>query len=606
MNGSIKFVWMLLIIMISGQTVFSQVDFLTDSLKKSLESATTDRDKISILGKLASSYMVRDEAVSEAYGKKQILIAELSRDRKLMVMALLSNGRRHMNMSGVQTHVNTAIDYYQQALTIARNNNLEMEMVQAYLFLSKSARTNADIEKALSYSTQAFAVISGVKDDGLKSMQDSLKVECYLTMGTNYLIKNERLLAFKNYLNALDIAEITKRKELLNSCYSKMSDFYAELNDYDKAIDNYSKILKNNLADKNNYDLLDDYNNIGKIYTAKKSYDIATSYYEKAIQLADSLKNPDYKITSYLHIVNQYFASEQYQKGIDYLKSNKPLLSFFEKNNLMHFIDQGYGNVYSEMGKLDSADFYLKRALPYYDKNVTNSNKIYFYVAYGKLLSRKGQHPKAIDYLMQSKTLAAGIGNLDILKNITNEIDSAYQRAGDFKNAYVYRTLYDKYKDSIQELSKEKDLVSLEVDNENRRKERLAKAAIDEANRRHNIQYLGITAGIAGVFVLLVMIGLFSVSVRTIRVLGFFSFIFLFEFIILLADNKIHHLTHGEPWKILLIKIVLIAILMPLHHYLEHKVIHYLNTHKKISLDKQSWFGKLFRRKDSNHPANNT
>jgi hypothetical protein len=47
-----------------------------------------------------------------------------------------------------------------------------------------------------------------------------------------------------------------------------------------------------------------------------------------------------------------------------------------------------------------------------------------------------------------------------------------------------------------------------------------------------------------------------------------------------LADKQIHHMTHGDPLQILLIKIVLIALLLPLHHWLEHKVIHYLMRHR--------------------------
>jgi len=103
---------------------------------------------------------------------------------------------------------------------------------------------------------------------------------------------------------------------------------------------------------------------------------------------------------------------------------------------------------------------------------------------------------------------------------------------------------------------------------------------------------MGFTAGIAALFVMLVMLGFFMVSPRTIRAVGFFSFIFLFEFIILLADKQIHEWTHGEPWKILLIKIFLAAVLLPLHHWLEHKVIHYLSTRKKFTPAKGWWFKK--------------
>lgn len=75
--------------------------------------------------------------------------------------------------------------------------------------------------------------------------------------------------------------------------------------------------------------------------------------------------------------------------------------------------------------------------------------------------------------------------------------------------------------------------------------------------------------------------------------LGFFSFIFLFEFIILLADNSIHHWTHGEPWKILLIKIFLIAFLLPFHHWIEKRVVDYLLNHRLINFSDFSPIGFL-------------
>ena len=157
----------------------------------------------------------------------------------------------------------------------------------------------------------------------------------------------------------------------------------------------------------------------------------------------------------------------------------------------------------------------------------------------------------------------------------------------------------------MQKLSREKDLLSLEIDNENRRKEREAARLEQEKTRRHNIQYTGIIIAIATIFILLVMAGVFSVSKTTIHVLGFFAFIFLFEFITLLADNQIHHWTHGEPWKVLAIKIVLIAMLLPLHHWLEKKVIHYLSTQQLIKVRGRGIMGKWFGKKDADLPFSN-
>ncbi len=71
---------------------------------------------------------------------------------------------------------------------------------------------------------------------------------------------------------------------------------------------------------------------------------------------------------------------------------------------------------------------------------------------------------------------------------------------GDFKNAHTCAAFYHQYKDSLQKLSKEKDLLSLEIDNENRRKAREATQQEVELTRRHNIQYMGMAVGIVAIF----------------------------------------------------------------------------------------------------------
>jgi hypothetical protein len=79
----------------------------------------------------------------------------------------------------------------------------------------------------------------------------------------------------------------------------------------------------------------------------------------------------------------------------------------------------------------------------------------------------------------------------------------------------------------------------------------------------------------------------------------------LFEFIILIADTKIHDITHGEPWKVLAIKIGLIAILLPLHHKVEEKVIHYLTTQELLRLKGKGLFGIWRKKKDADVPMGN-
>ena len=80
------------------------------------------------------------------------------------------------------------------------------------------------------------------------------------------------------------------------------------------------------------------------------------------------------------------------------------------------------------------------------------------------------------------------------------------------------------------------------------------------------------------------MMGWFKVSASTIRAIGFFSFLIFFEFIFLVFKKNINGITQGVPLYDLGFMIALAAILVPLHHWLEHRVIHFLTSHHMLKL----------------------
>jgi hypothetical protein len=80
--------------------------------------------------------------------------------------------------------------------------------------------------------------------------------------------------------------------------------------------------------------------------------------------------------------------------------------------------------------------------------------------------------------------------------------------------------------------------------------------------------------------VTLLTLGFFNPPKWLIRGLTFVSFIFIFEFIILLLDSRIHHWAHGAPLPVLGIKVLIACLLVPLHHITEKKVTHFLQSKK--------------------------
>ena len=564
----------------------AQRDFLADSLKKNLSIANTDVSKVNALADLSDYYGGVDASLSKSYGDQAMEVAELSRDRKLIATTWLKAGFRQLNKAGVANNMTLAMDCFLHAEKVARDNDLEDELGFAYVGMARTVRGSGDYGKALNYNNLALSIASA-------SGNDSLKVTAYNSMGNTYRYRNEKLLAFRHHLDALNVAELSGRDPLLTLTYHALADFYVAIEEYDKAIDYEMKVMAIDRKGGNKYALLDDYNNAGKIFVGKKQSELALSMFEKSIALADSLHFVSYKFIPYLDIANMYFNNDEVQKGMVYLNEHPVIKDWFIRTGIGFFLDEGYGSIYSLLGKYDSAYYYFKRAEPEIELKANPFGKYDFYRQFADFYKMKEDYKMAIMYYLKAKAIGEEIKDISLLETTAMNLDTLYGKAGDYKTAYLYNVAYNQYKDSLRNLAKEADLLKLEVDNDNKRHERLAREEEERIHRRHNIQYMGFTAGIVALFVVLVMLGFFMVSPRTIRALGFFSFIFLFEFIILLADKQIHEWTHGEPWKILLIKIFLAAGLLPLHHWLEHKVIHYLNTRRKLMPGKA-----LFRRKD--------
>lgn len=565
-----------------------------DSLKKAFETATTIEEKVDRLDELSRVMMNVNPAKAEEYGRQLITLAEESRDRKLMFKAYLSNGDRCGYLANQKKYSDKAIEFYNKALDLARQNRMAKKTGQAQIHLSAIYLALPDNEKALSYATQAFSLISTLSDD-------SLLAEAHNTYGRVYMAKNENILALRNFLNALRIAEDIKINSLIRNCYVNLSNFYAAIDDYDRAIDYMDKANKilDQIDEKNvPYQKVIYTNFIGNLYAQKKNYDIAISYFERSIRMADSLKFSTLKIPGYVSLLNQYLRIDEPQKALVYLNSpaGDNLKNYLANFGMASVIDQAYGVIYSDMGRFDSARIYLEKATPMFENSTNENSKVGFYGQLASFYRKSGDKKNAIDYYQKVIAISEKNGLLENVKKSSQMLDSLYMESGNFTLSGQYKAQYYRYKDSIETLKREKELTQVEAEDEEQRLIKAAKEAEELKRRRNNIQYLGIVIGIIGLFVALVILGMFKVSAGLIKAIGFFVFLMFFEFIFLVFKKNIYSITHGEPMKDLAFMIALAALLVPLHHWLEHKVLHYLTSHNRLTSAGTHIRNKLWRR----------
>lgn len=565
-----------------------------DSMKKAFEKAVTPEEKVYTLDMLSRIMMNVNQVSAEEYGKLLIRIAEESRDRKLMFKAYLSNGDRCSYFANQKKYSDRAIEFYNKALELARQNRMSKKTGEAQLHLSAIYLMLPDQEKALSYATQAFSLISTLSDD-------SLLAEAHNTYGRVYMAKNENILALRNFLSALRIAENIPNNSLIRDCYMNLSKFYESIDDYEKAIDYMNNAFKklDESPDKNvPYQRVIIINGIGNLYAQKKNYDIAISYFERSIRMADSLKFSTLKVPGYISLLNQYLRIDEPQKALDYLNSpaGTNLKQYLTNFGMASVIDQAYGVIYTEKGQFDSARVFLEKARPMFENSTNENTKVSFYGQLATFYRKSGDRKNAIDYYRKVISFSEKNGLLENVKRASQLLDSMFMAAGDYTQSGIYKAQYYRYKDSIETLKREKELTQVEAEDEEQRLAKAAREAAEQKNRRNNIQYLGIVIGIIGLFVALVILGMFKVSAGLIKAIGFFVFLMFFEFIFLVFKKNIYSVTQGEPWKDLAFMIALAALLVPLHHWLEHKVLHYLTSHNRLTSAGTHLRNKLRRR----------
>jgi tetratricopeptide (TPR) repeat protein len=571
---------------------FAQIPALVDSLKDLLNKATSEQQKFDITANLSRILMNTNPAEADLYGQQLIQIAETSRERDKMVNALLINGERFSYLAGRRDNIEKAIGYFNRGLELAIQNKIDTLIVKTYLLLSGVNRNVPDYDKSLNYCNQAnsYAVI-------LK--KDSITAKVHLEYGSVYLGKNEKLLALRNLLAAVRIGDELKSITLRRDGYNKLSGFYAIIEDYAKAIDFQVKaiqLIPQLKAGNAPYLKVQELNRTGDLYGYKKDYPMASFYYEKALALADSLRYEPIKAMIYRSVIYNYISLDQPQKALDYFNTHPQLKAFLQQVNFSHFIDLSYGYIYMSLGKFDSAKYFYNKAGDFFEKDVNISNKYGYYYQLGKLYQKTGETGKSLDYFLKAKEIADQIGDLDQMRDVVRHLDSIYQQKGDYKEAFLYASLDTKYKDSLNKLGKEKDLLDAVAKDDDERRIELLKQQAEAKRRKNNIQYMSIVIGIVVLFFALVILGMFKVSRGLIKAVGFFVFLMLFEFIFLVFKKNIYYYTHGEPWKDLMFMIALAAMLVPLHHWMEHKVLHYLTSHNRLTAAGHHIKNKFFRK----------
>ena len=530
--------------------------------------------------------------LSDQYGEKKMLPA---RDSVLNLAIDLSfsvdsiRGRALVKfLTNSIYDAKAAREYAEELYSLASRSYNNYWLYRAYQATSKVLMVENNTPEALANVEKAFKTVALLEDE-------TLKAECLIEWGQVLEKAGKKIDAFNNYTQGAYLAQKVGNVELENNGYDALSTFYRFIQNWEKAKD--YKVRQLELFASRHKDSVEYYNLLNQlsfIYFKNNQREAAERLFYRVVRYADASKNDELKQNAFTYYKAYLFDNNQF-------------------SDLRQLYQLHYPGQWEYIRRTDTSQYYrLQAYFEELDDHITEADELFnlsakylkpkegpafysrFYNRYGQFLVRHEMNDKAILAFELAYQYAERARYMPFMEENARYLDSLFSQKHDYEKAYTYLQLSKTYSDSLERVKKADELLISELEYQAKQQALLQQRNDEQTRRRHNLQYMAITLSITTSFIILAMLGSFKVHRWLIKGMGFFSFIFFFEFIILLADHQIHDYTHGEPWKIMGLKIVLIGVLLPLHHWLEERVVHYLSHHRLI--DTSKWSFKWLKR----------
>ena len=403
------------------------------------------------------------------------------------------------------------------------------------LFIQNNQAGNID---SASY-IELFKIAQELKSDSLLAIS-------YNWIGSYFsFTKGDNVSALEYLFKAIPLAEKTNDKRRISSLYFDISLAYAGLQNYDEVFKNTIKGGQN-LPDKSS-----------PIY-----FFMLGQYHRNLCRYYLETRQPD----SALHYALLFTES-----------SNKAKKSNLQFNALIY-----NGTAYALNGDTELAALYFKRAKNNADSVRINALLSSYYSHYIKFLLDNND-------VIEAKNLSAQLLNLgQVNNNNTLKLAGAgfmrqvFDSLHHSDSAYYYSRMEAKINAEIFSQNNLNKMQSLAFNEQIRNIEKQAKELEEEQQRKQNIQYALMALGIITFIIAFLLLSRRHITnTKVIQFLGVVALLVVFEFLNLLLHPFLERITHHSPVLMLMALVCIAALLVPLHHKLEHWA-----THKMIEKNK--------------------
>ena len=451
-------------------------------------------------------------------------------------------------------------------------------------------RTNAQNVDSL------YAAFSHAKDKEIKdNLANNILYTCnriYNSNGDYGSIKPEPII---------ELAYQYKNDTLLANYFSNMSILAVITGDNNKSLELACKSLKYYEKIKDTLLVSFELKEIGLIYKEIKNYPEAIDYYTKAIDMVNTLntnKNNRWvfcfnyyqglaRIYLEMHNVDSAFNKLQYAYAI-FVKHEKEMTAAYkiDFDLRLNFLN---ANLYLQKKDTILAETYFKKCFAVNTDSVAKVTAHYLdaCLLYSNFKKDLNDYKNAAHYASLAYNFALKRKQKKYIADASEQLYKLYKQTQQTDSAYFYLQLTLIYKDSMNSAIIQSQIQNTTLLLHFDEKEKEVKLAEETLKHKKNVQY---AAGAIGIIILLLVFFVFSHSIiigtKTIEFIGTIILLMVFEFIDLYIHPYIGIWSNESPLIMLLVLVFIAALLIPIHHKIEHWTTRKLvEKNKKVRLE---------------------
>ncbi len=363
---------------------------------------------------------------------------------------------------------------------------------------------------------------------------------------------------------------------------NRMANAFSITGNYPKALELHLESLKMAEDAKDENIMRTALVNIGGDYISQGNYRQSISYTLQALSLAQRV---DYKPTILNSLVN---LGDDYEKlGILdsarlYTNRGYDLAVQLDNTDLIGIALNNLGNIYSKMEQPGVAMANYNLCLPYFIQAEDEEGLCEAYLGIAALFRSSGNTDSSLYYAKLSLAHAQKAGFILWVMNASNFLTDYYTSIHNVDSAFAYQSATIAAKDSLFNQQKQREMQSLSFDETMRQQKMEEDKAAAMEEHHHNIQYAIIAIGLLTFLIIFLVYSRTIVATeKAIKFLGILALLLVFELLNLFIHPYIGALTHHSPILQLLIAVVIAALLIPLHHRLQHLITHQMVVKNK-------------------------